>query len=162
METAENISKAAFNRPGTMLICLEGEDGSGLYGTILNAHLKAPVKFRGIAEMILKLDEICDWVGCPQRTAEPRMLNPELKGQYEVKRPSRSDMVKECLSDSNDLEAAVRVLHPKEMVLVSVEYRQNASIQGRVRGKLTDQQSVSFRSGLELMRMFSLVSLEQE
>lgn len=50
-----------------------------------------------------------------------------------------------------------RVANAKELLVIDVKYRQNASLQGRVRGKLTKGLTVHFRSALELMRMINMI-----
>lgn len=50
-----------------------------------------------------------------------------------------------------------RVANAKELLVIWVKYRQNASLQGSVRGKFTKGITVHFRSALELMRMMSMV-----
>lgn len=55
-----------------------------------------------------------------------------------------------------------RIADAKELLVICVKYRQNASLQGRVRGKLTKGAAVYFRSALELMRMINTVEELQD
>ncbi|HCD45325.1 MAG TPA: hypothetical protein DEQ64_16660 [Lachnoclostridium sp.] len=64
------------------------------------------------------------------------------------------------LQDSMALSS--RAITAKETLIVKIEHRQNASIQGRVIGKLTKKQYVNFRSALELMRMLNEVVIRTE
>lgn len=67
MENAHGTEKVSFHRTGTMLVFLQGEDACGLYGSIVNGFLKEPVRFHGLGDLILRLDEICDWINCPRK-----------------------------------------------------------------------------------------------
>lgn len=62
-----------------MLICVQGKGRDGVYGHICSYYLEDPVPFDGTGDMVLKMDGICDWLGAPQRTTEPRFLNKEMK-----------------------------------------------------------------------------------
>ena len=66
-----------------MLICVQGKGRDGVYGHICSYYLEDPVPFDGTGDMVLKMDGICDWLGAPQRTTEPRFLNKEMKKRYE-------------------------------------------------------------------------------
>lgn len=158
MEAVEN-NKAIFNRTGSMLVFLLGKDERGLQGVILNSYLKEPVNFHGLADMMLKLDDICDWIGCPQRAVEPRLLNERMRQRYEREKGIHPERLNKQQLNENFVEMHMNRLRPKEILHVTVEFRQYATIQGHVRGNLTDQQQVPFRSGLELMRMFERIVL---
>ncbi|HBE84788.1 MAG TPA: tungsten formylmethanofuran dehydrogenase, partial [Lachnoclostridium sp.] len=50
----------------------------------------------------------------------------------------------------------------KNTLLIKIEFRQNASMQGRVIGKITSQKYICFRSALELMRMIKEIAMKAE
>lgn len=62
-----------FNRSGltetdrvsTMLICFHEEKDGNLSGEILNCYIDDPVWFSSAGDLILKLDELCNWIGLP-------------------------------------------------------------------------------------------------
>jgi len=142
------------DRISTMLICFHGKEGEDFYGEILNCYIEKPVCFFGIGDLILKLDEMCDWIGTPQPAMEPRFLNKKMSEKY-AKRTKEKNILpvkaKIQLQDSKTLGSRAHLA--KETLIVKIEFRQNASIQGRVIGKLTKKKYVNFRSALELMRM---------
>ena len=63
-EEMQNIcrSMTVTDRVSTMLICFHGKKEGNLYGEILNCYIDGPVRFSNIGDLMLKLDEICDWV----------------------------------------------------------------------------------------------------
>lgn len=61
------------------------------------------------------------------------------------------------LQDSKTL--SFRAVQAKESLIVKIEHRQNASIQGIVTGRLTSKNYVAFRSALELMRMIREIAV---
>jgi hypothetical protein len=156
MEEIQNVCQSITetDRISTMLICFHEEKDGNLYGEILNCYIDEPVGFFGVGDLILKLDEICDWVGTPQPTTNPRFLNKKMLEGYAFRTKEKNILpvkAKIQLQDSKKLSSRAHLA--KETLLVKIEYRQNASIQGRVIGKLTKKKYVNFRSALELMRM---------
>ena len=123
-----------------MLICVQGKGRDGVYGHICSYYLEDPVPFDGTGDMVLKMDGICDWLGAPQRTTEPRFLNKEMKKRYES-------------------AAADHPQKAKEVLIAIVKYRQNSTLQGSIRGRLTKSVDVNFRSALELMRMMQMMEI---
>ncbi|GLC80176.1 hypothetical protein [Lacrimispora brassicae] len=153
----------ATGRGSTMLICFHGKKDGNLYGEILNSYIDRPVWFSGAGDLIFKLDEICDWIGTPQSSTEPRFLNKKMLEQYAYRTKGKSQMpvkVKIQLQDSKALSS--RSILAKETLIVKIEHRQNASMQGRVMGKLTSKEYVGFRSALELMRMIKEITVKTE
>lgn len=142
------------DRISTMLICFHEEKDGNLYGEILNCYIDEPVWFSGVGDLILKLDEICNWIGTPQPTTNPRFLNRIMAEEYIYRTQGRNRLpvkAKIQLQDSKTLGSRAHLA--KETLIVKIEFRQNASMQGRVIGRLTKKKYVNFRSALELMRM---------
>ncbi len=90
--------------------------------------------------MILKLDEICDWIGSPQPTTEPRFLNKKMAEQYAL-RTRRNNRIPEKASIQlqNSMVLYSQASRAKNTLLIKIEFRQNATMQGRVIGKLTSK-----------------------
>ncbi|WP_312429012.1 hypothetical protein [Lacrimispora sp.] len=142
------------DRISTMLICFHEEKDENLYGEILNCYIDEPVLFSSVGDLILKMDEICNWIGTPQPSTNPRFLNRKMADEYANRTQGKNRLpakAKIQLQDSKTL--GTRAHLAKETLIVKIEYRQNASMQGRVIGRLTKKKYVSFRSALELMRM---------
>ncbi|MBE7725010.1 MAG: hypothetical protein E7244_11455 [Enterocloster citroniae] len=144
-----------FDRAAIVLLCIHGVSDHGVYGDIYNRNFKENIPFNGLGDMVLKIDQICSWLNTPRATTEPRFFSREMGKRY---RENYSDSPEENWQTDNmgqmDYE---RVINAKELLVIWVKYRQNASLQGSVRGKLTQGITVYFRSALELMRMISMV-----
>lgn len=153
----------ATDRVSTMLVCFHGKKEGDLYGEVLNSYIDRPVWFSGVGDLILKLDEICDWIGTPHPSTEPRFLTKKMSEEYAY-RNKRTNTIpvkaKIQLQDSKTLSS--RAILAKETLIIKIEHRQNASMQGRVIGKLTSKEYVGFRSALELMRMIKEVAVRTE
>ena len=143
LETLQFKDLGNFNREAILLLCIHGVSVHGVYGDIYNHHFKENIPFDGIGDMVLKIDQMCNWLNIPRATTEQRFLSREMeKSDSEISR------------GGIDYE---RVANAKELLVIWVKYRQNASLQGSVRGTLTKGITVHFRSALELMRMISMV-----
>ena len=153
-----NLGKRiASERVSSMLVCVQGLADGRINGMIFNSHLVEPVPFSGVGELVLRIDEICDWLGTPRAAQPPRFLNWEMRRDYEAACQARPVTVKENLMSRRDAALFPGAARARDVLSVCVEFRRQASIQGRIRGKLTRGKEVSFRSGLELMRMMSLL-----
>ena len=168
MEKNEEIQGICYNmtvtdRISTMLICFHGKKGEDFYGEILNCYIDSPVCFFGIGDLILKLDEMCDWIGTPQSTMQPRFLNKKMAEQYTRRTKEKNEiLVKTNIQLQDSTIMSSQAIRAKETLLVKIEYRQNASMQGRVIGNLTSKKYVNFRSALELMRMIKEIGIRTE
>ncbi|HCD45953.1 MAG TPA: hypothetical protein DEQ64_19955 [Lachnoclostridium sp.] len=161
-EEMQNVchSMTVTDRVSTMLICFHGKKEGNLYGEILNCYIDGPVWFSSVGDLILKLDEICDWVGTPQPSMDPRFLNKKMSEEYAYRTKGKNKIpvkAKIQLQDSKTL--SFRAVQAKESLIVKIEHRQNASIQGIVTGRLTSKNYVAFRSALELMRMIREIAV---
>ena len=112
-----------------MLICVQGKGRDGVYGHICSYYLEDPVPFDGTGDMVLKMDGICDWLGAPQ------------------------------MLDRGSLMPFPEAQKAKEVLIAIVKYRQNSTLQGSIRGRLTKSVDVNFRSALELMRMMQMMEI---
>ena len=83
MEAEKQNRKILYNRASTMLIFLQGQDEHGVYGQIGNGYLVERVAFHGAGDLVLKLDQICDWIGSPHRVADPRMMNAKMMQDFQ-------------------------------------------------------------------------------
>ena len=81
-EKSRQIEMAGTDWACMMLVCINGHENNEPYGVIANYHLSHPVSFRGIHRLILALDEVCEMVGSPMATTEPRFLLNEWEQQY--------------------------------------------------------------------------------
>lgn len=142
------------DRVSAMLICIHGEKEGEIYGNILNCYLKSPVAFQNLGDLILKLDEMCNWLRTPQYSMEPRFLNKEIEKKYwervDMKKFEQIKSEFKCLNTSQIFSQVVKA---QKTLLVKIEFRLQASLQGHVIGKITKGRYIGFRSALELMRM---------
>ncbi|WP_195612863.1 hypothetical protein [[Clostridium] symbiosum] len=147
------------DRAVIVLLCIYGVSDHGVYGDIYNHNFKENIQFYGIGDMVLKIDQICSWLNTPQATTEPRFLCREMEEKY--RESCSSTPGQNRIAGGIGRIEYERVVNAKELLVVYVKYRQNASLQGSVRGKLTKGITVHFRSALELMRMINMVKKQR-
>ena len=148
------------DRASTAMICIQGSGEEGPYGELYSCYLKDAVRFSGVGDMVLKLDEICNWVGAPQRTTDPRFLNIEMERKYREASSEHPEVNRDNLVYNVNEIPFEGALKAREVLVVYVKYRQYSSMQGSIRGRLTKGEVVSFRSGMELMRMMRMIGIE--
>lgn len=147
------------DRASTVLACIQGTGEGGPYGELYNCYLKEPVIFSGAGDMVIKLDEICNWVGAPQRTTDSRFLNEEMERRYRNISSSHPEVSRSNLEFNIEQIPFHGALKAREVLVIYVKYRQYSSMQGSIRGRLTLGKIVNFRSGLELLRMMEMIEL---
>lgn len=97
-EKSRQIEMAGTDRACMMLVCINGHENNVPYGIIVNYHLPRPVNFKGIHGMVLALDEVCEMVGAPMATTEPRFLQKEREQQYRALKGKKKKSLKKSWS----------------------------------------------------------------
>lgn len=86
-----------------------------------------------------------------------------MANQYELRtRRNKRIPEKASIQLQNSMVLYSQASRAKNTLLIKIEFRQNASMQGRVIGKITSQKYICFRSALELMRMIKEIAMKAE
>lgn len=141
----------------TVLMCMQREpEGDVPRGVLISTWLKYPVEFAGYGEMVLRLDQMCSLIPGLEPEWEPRFLNRESEARYREEEQILQSYCPKGTGKQADFGLYPGKI-PREAVLeIRVERRLYGSLQGLVRGPVTKNCYVGFRSGLELMRMVSM------
>lgn len=146
-------------RSSVMLVCINGHRSGHPYGDIVNCHLPKLIGFNGIHELIIAIDEICEQVGSPMSSTEPRFINSARADQYQ--KLSKKKIQSSTFEKRKVAERSIPFLvNAGAVILVEVMYRQHSSMQGRIRCSYAGINYISFRSALELMRL--LVEIDED
>ncbi len=94
-------------------------------GKLFNAFLQKPVSFTGLSDMLLKMDQIYDFLDFPQATREDRTFAWKKQPKYDRLAPYQPRYFKRSTPN----------LHGRAglTLVVQTRYRQNGSWQGTVR-----------------------------
>lgn len=154
-----------------MKVCVQEIDGSVVGGCICHCCLREPLPFRGMGDMVLKIDALCDWLGFPEANPPRRILGTQglsASGGGEREETSCGGQGQATGSSGQGQAAGFGVETPgelrcyhefKEFALVRGEkfsfyikmrYRENASWQGSIHFS-GDVKMYQFRSVLELL-----------
>lgn len=143
-----------------MLVYIYGKSGPDLYGEIENFYLKNTEPFQNTGELILKLDKICGNVAAMrewERILEDMSymgIGREYGARVEFGRTGRISSSSEILKE--------RVRRAREIVMIDIEHRNHASLQGKLRGKITSWRFACFHSELELMKMLNIINVSDK
>ena len=99
LETLQLKDLDKFDRAAIVLLCIHGVSAHGVYGEIYNHNFKENIPFNGIGDMVLKIDQICNWLNTPRATTEPRFFSREMEKQY---RESYSDPPEENVNTDSE------------------------------------------------------------
>lgn len=67
LETLQLKDLDKFDRAAIVLLCIHGVLAHGVYGEIYNHNFKENIPFNGIGDMVLKIDQICNWLNTQER-----------------------------------------------------------------------------------------------
>ena len=101
------------------------------WGEIYNCYLREPVLFNGAGDMVLKLDEMCNWVGAPYPTTDYRFLNREMERQYREDSAHHPQVSRDNLVYSIDRIPFQHALKAREVLVVYIKYRQKFQSAGK-------------------------------
>lgn len=152
MRTAE---RGSGNYSGVMLVRIQGIDRGEPYGEIIHLNLIKPVPYQSLAELVFRIDGIIRFLGIsdgsiPYRSvrgtnAEGNSILPE-------------EYCKVIPTEQRARDGFCRGFHLKkaqEIVCVEILGTSYVSLQGRMKCRQTGEKYVYFRSGMELMYLFS-------
>ena len=130
MEESDFYTLANTDRMGIFLICIKNKQGE------------------------LSGDTLCAKFQRPMATTEPRFLTAHMKRAYEKRELDKEHIpMKYCTKIQNMASFMALGISACETLIIEIHQRQFSSMQGRIKGKCSGGNGVSFRSALELMRM---------
>jgi len=156
-ERKENIGAGRRTEACTVLVSISEIREGGLYGHILHGSLKAPVPYQGTCDLVLKLDAVSRRFGPAGPAWEYRFLRDGLAGKEGLLPAECREEVPEDRRMKSGWGSEFYHLGTKETLYLQIAGRQNYTLQGRIRGKLTGGNYVCFRSGMELMQLLSTI-----
>lgn len=133
----ESETEMKFSGAKYILVCIHGMNEKGIYGKLVNFYLKNPVDFDGAGDLVLKADMICDQLETPELSAEA--VENLLDGRRNLIYPE--------------------AMQAKELLDIYIDCRRHFSLQGRIRGRMTEGHYINFRSALELLKMLELIKI---
>lgn len=147
-------------RSADLLVLIQGSRGQELYGSVAHEALQAPVPYGNIRELLLILDAIGRELGLSPSQEGFRTLNGKEDSGLGSAKPDWRTVDGE--DEENRFWSQIYAQRPREFFQLRLMGMQNNSLQGSVRGRLTEGRYVYFRSALELMSMLSAVRFPQK
>lgn len=157
----EAVNRAALN---LVNICIDRDYEDEMTGRLYNRYSEKAVNFDDVSGLLMQMERLMDWIDFPQAHASPRRFaSPEKCGcigeQPRSTSGSQRGMDARWYVNTNRRDGIVKgtdeILSEtgkRATFLVNVQYRQNATWQGRVLWAETGR-SCYFRSALELLKL---------
>lgn len=130
-----------YSAPNLVSLCIDTGESADMTGRIYHCYAKDAIPFSNATDLLLKLERFYDWLGVPQAERQTRQFG-HMHGNEGGRRMTKVKSSEEMVTPKGDLATFV----------VHVQYRQNATWQGKVIWTDTKQES-SFRSALELIKL---------
>lgn len=135
--TASSRTTALKMMGSDVKVCVYNCDEQEIMGKIYHCCLEKPIFFKGISDMVIKVDKIYDAIGFPPASPERRTIHPR-------------ENTTQPLKYYHDFKDFASMEGEKFAFFLKVRYRQNVSWQGSIHFS-GDVSSYQFRSVLELM-----------
>lgn len=139
--------------PNLVCICIDEINGEQKMGCFHHKYSEQPAAFSDLNHLLILLDQLMDRINFPQSSTIQRSFF-----KTEQKRPRTAK------EEEPQVRSAKEILNEtgkKGTFVVNVQYRQNATWQGRVLWAETGK-SCNFRSALELLKLIDSALDEAE
>ena len=157
--TAQFITTADLPMHSRMfMLCLNGEEAGTCTGTIHNLYQKERQSFVGLAEAVLKMDALLDYLECPYADTEKRSfakLDKKLRNDSEEEREAYYNWLyhgSRFVQQFWQPESFMPGTDGSLVLYVQVRYRQHSSWQGEITW-YNSQRKLCFRSVLEFLHL---------
>lgn len=133
--------KVDISAPNLMSICIDEDQNNEKRGRFYHRYSEEPVVFRDLNDLLMIADRLMDRIDYPQSSTRARSFSDRIHDSIQkgVQRVRSSD---DLLNQTGN----------KATFIVNVQYRQNATWQGKLLWADTDK-SCNFRSALELLKL---------
>lgn len=133
--------KVDISAPNLMNICIDEDQNNEKQGRFYHRYSVEPVGFTDLNNLLIIADRLMDEIDYPQASTRSRAFFHR-QGHTNQKGAVRVKSSDEVLREAGN----------KATFIVNVQYRQNATWQGKVLWAETDK-SCNFRSALELLKL---------
>lgn len=132
---------AGIAAPNLVNICVDESVEGGLAGRIYHSYAKEPGRFNNIVQLLRFMETFYNQISFPQAAVSLRKF---VKNNWETpQKPTEEKMARDMVLEQRGACATF---------LVYVQYRQNATWQGRLTW-MEREKSLEFRSALEMIML---------
>lgn len=136
------MAQGIFNgAPNLVSVCIDRKTENDISGRMYHLYCREPIPFLSAGELMIQMERLYDALNFPQAAMAGRHFRPSRAGQIN-KETDRCQRVEDM--EQYKGEIATFVVH--------VQYRQNATWQGKVVWA-DEQRECNFRSALELIKL---------
>lgn len=152
---SERVRQRTMRFPTQLLICIEGMERGEPCGWIHHFRLKRLVPFQGIREFLFRAEAVDRLLREPSASADAASLPEEGSGVWQSLPPEYRELNPPVRGTREEISVRFHDIRVKELFTLQISGRQNASLQGWIRGRLTEGRAVGFSSALKLMALLS-------
>ena len=128
-------------------LCMDAYVDNDWRGRIYTRYSEEPLRFRNLNDVLRYLDQFYDWLGYPQASTVDRSFSGRA-----AKTPVRNQIQQRRYRVAVKDEGKNKEYGLQSTFVVSIQYRQNATWQGRVTWAEKNR-TLPFRSALELLKL---------
>lgn len=146
-------SKQMLFARNLICVCIDDNQDADYQGLIYHQYADEPIRFNGIASMILEMENLFDEWDFPQRGLAERKFDKKKENHKRPVPETEDDKLKiEIISDTHGVRNVQNKKGKLGTFVIQVVFRQDASWQGHVIYQ-EDNEKLDFNSALELIKI---------
>ena len=146
-------SKQMLFARNLICVCIDDNQDADYQGLIYHQYADDPIRFNGIASMILEMENLFDEWDFPQRGLAERKFDKKKENHKRPVPETEDDKLKiEIISDTHGVRNVQNKKGKLGTFVIQVVFRQDASWQGHVIYQ-EDNEKLDFNSALELIKI---------
>ena len=146
-------SKQMLFARNLICVCIDDNKDADYQGLIYHQYADEPIRFNGVANMILEMESLFDEWDFPQRGLAERKFDKKKENHKRPVPESDGDKLKiEIISDTHGTRNVQNKKGKLGTFVIQVVFRQDASWQGHVIYQ-EDNEKLDFNSALELIKI---------
>lgn len=146
-------SKQMLFARNLICVCIDDNQDADYQGLIYHQYADEPIRFNGIASMILEMENLFDEWDFPQRGLAERKFDKKKENHKRSVPETEDDKLKiEIISDTHGVRNVQNKKGKLGTFVIQVVFRQDASWQGHVIYQ-EDNEMLDFNSALELIKI---------
>jgi hypothetical protein len=146
-------SKQMLFAKNLICVCIDDNENADYQGLIYHQYADEPISFKGVANMILEMENLFDEWDFPQRGLAERKFDKKKENHKRPVPETEDDKLKiEIISDTHGVRNVQNKKGKLATFVIQVVFRQDASWQGHVIYQ-EDNEKLDFNSALELIKI---------
>lgn len=138
------MNQTGYTAPNLLCICIDGIEHEKYQGRLYHQYQRDPIHFTDILQLLKRMEYLYNWLNYPEASTRSRSFQT-MNTAAEMEKEKETWNV-------NEYDEGLENKGKLATFIIHVQYRQNATWQGKIIWAET-KQSTHFRSALEMLKL---------